>query len=152
VQIKPNQSYAALASINNRAQVWIPSQADSKWEARVVFTEPVGNADQGTVTVELSLQNNIPELYPGQLVSVQLFGDLQPQVIIIPEVCLSVQQGKSGVWVVQNGRAHFMEVQVGLQTPDGALINVGLQNGDVVLQPAGLHEGQRVIPQITGSQ
>jgi len=152
VRIRPDQRYAAMAAIGNKAQIWIPSQAHTKWESQVVFAEPVGNADQGTITAELSLPNNSADLYPGQLVSVQLYGQMASQSIIIPEAYLNVQQGKSGVWLAINGRAHFAEVEVGLQTPEGALIQSGLQEGDILLATTGLKEGQQVVTRTERSQ
>jgi multidrug efflux pump subunit AcrA (membrane-fusion protein) len=150
VRIKPDQRYAALALINNRAKVWISSDAQAKWPAEVVLTDPFGNPDQGSVTAELSLEKNIPDLYPGRLVSVQLFGGLEKQAIIVPDSYWAVREGKNGVWIVRSNKAHFTELQNGLRTPEGVLILAGLQEGDLLLKPVGLQEGQRVNPQIEG--
>lgn len=152
IRIIPDQRYATLAAIDLRAEVWIPSDVDVKWPAQVEYTDPSGNADQGSLTVELSLEQNVPTLYPGQLVSVQLYGPLEKQALIITDNYLTVQEGKSGVWLAQDNRAHFTELQTGLRTPEGILILAGLKEGDLVLSPEGLLEGQLVEPQIEGMQ
>ncbi|NMC27829.1 MAG: efflux RND transporter periplasmic adaptor subunit [Syntrophomonadaceae bacterium] len=144
IRIQPDQRYSQLVSANNRALVWIPYEAAKKWEARVVYTEPAGNAEQGSIKAELALLKEVPELYPGRLVSVQLFGALQQDVIIIDNAYLTVDRGQEGVWVARNGRAHFVPVQTGLRSPEGIIIREGLHEGDLILEPQGLREGQRV--------
>lgn len=150
VRIKPDQRYADLASVDTLAQIWIPTNFATKWPAKVVFTEPSGNSDQGSLTAELSLEENVPDLYPGRLVSVQLLGALQKQAIIIGDEYLTVLEGKSGVWVSTLNRAHFLPLKVGLRTPAGVVIPAGLNEGDLVLAPTNLKEGRKVAPQVKG--
>ncbi len=150
VRIKPDQRYADLASVNNLAHIWIPTNLALKWPAKVIYTEPSGNSDQGSLTAELSLEENVPDLYPGRLVSVQLLGALEKQAIIVADEYLTALEGKSGVWVASLDRAHFIPLKVGLRTPAGVVILSGLNEGDLVLEPANLKEGQKVAPQIKG--
>ncbi|MEQ8237229.1 MAG: efflux RND transporter periplasmic adaptor subunit, partial [Syntrophomonadaceae bacterium] len=151
IRIQPDQRYSQLVSANNLALVWIPYEAAEKWEARVIYTEPAGNAEQGSIKAELVLSQEVPELYPGRLVSVQLFGALQQDVIIIDNAYLTVDRGQEGVWVASNDRAHFVPVQTGLRSPEGILIREGLHEGDLILEPQGLREGQRVSARINGN-
>ncbi len=150
VRIKPDQRYADLASVNNLAELWIPTNLSLKWPAKVVFTEPAGNSDQGSLTAELSLDENVPDLYPGRLVSVQLFGALVKEAIIVSDEYLTVHEGKSGVWVASLTQAHFIPLQIGLRTPAGVVILSGLSEGDLILEPVNLKEGQEITPQIKG--
>lgn len=151
IRIQPDQRYSQLISSNNKALVWIPYEAAEKWEARVISTEPAGNAEQGSIKAELALAQEVPELYPGRLVSVQLFGALQEDVIIIDNAYLTVDKGQEGVWIARNDRAHFVPVQTGLRSPEGILIREGLNKGDLILEPQGLREGQRVSARTNGN-
>ncbi len=146
VKIEPDQRYAGLAATGNRAQVWLTNAADTKWEALVAYTEPLANAEQGSFAAELEFTGAIPPLYPGQLVSVQLFGAVQPNAIIIPETYVAVQEGHSGVWLIRDNRARFTPVQLGTSTVDGVVVAGGLQAGDVIGSPEGRREDQRVAP------
>ena len=83
VQVKPDQRYASLIAPGNRAQVWITSEAAVKWESEVVYTEPLANAEQGSFTAELALSEN-PPLFPGQLLSVQLFAPVLTDSFSLP--------------------------------------------------------------------
>lgn len=148
IRIQPDQRYTGLAALGNSARVWIPYNPSQAWPAQVVALDPAGNAEQGSLNAELSLGQQIPELYPGRLVSVQLFGALQKDSIIIDAAFLTTQAGQIGVWLARNNRAHFTPVQTGLKTPEGVIIVSGLSEGDLVLEPQGLREDQRVDPQI----
>lgn len=145
VKVQPDQRYADLAAVGNKAQVWITNDAGVKWDASVVYTEPLGNAEQGSFTAELAFDQE-PPLYPGQLLSVQLFAAKQPDAVILPENYLTMQDGRNGVWKAIDGRAEFVTVQLGIRTGDGVVITQGLKEGDMVLLPEGLQEGQRVFP------
>ncbi|HRX22032.1 MAG TPA: biotin/lipoyl-binding protein [Syntrophomonadaceae bacterium] len=145
VKVQPDQRYADLAAVGNKAQVWITNDAGVKWDASVVYTEPLGNAEQGSFTAELAFDQE-PPLYPGQLLSVQLFAAKQPDAVILPENYLTMQDGRNGVWKAIDGRAEFVTVQLGIRTGDGVVITQGLKEGDMVLLPEGLQEGQRVSP------
>ncbi|NLN86371.1 MAG: HlyD family efflux transporter periplasmic adaptor subunit [Syntrophomonadaceae bacterium] len=145
VKIEPDQRYAVLAAAGNRAQVWLTNAADTKWEARVAYTEPLANAEQGSFVAELEFIGATPPLYPGQLLSVQLFGAVQPDAIIIPETYVAVQEDESGVWLIRDNRARFTPVQLGASTADGVVVAGGLQAGDVIGSPEGRREDQRVV-------
>lgn len=145
VKVQPDQRYADLAAVGNKAQVWVTNDAGVKWDASVVYTEPLGNAEQGSFTAELAFDQE-PPLYPGQLLSVQLFAAKQPDAVILPENYLTMQDGRNGVWKAIDGRAEFVTVQLGIRTGDGVVVTQGLKEGDMVLLPEGLQEGQRVFP------
>ncbi|MDD4802643.1 MAG: hypothetical protein PHF24_06865 [Syntrophomonas sp.] len=145
VKVQPDQRYASLTTLGNRALVWIASEAAVKWEAKVVYTEPLANAEQGSFTAELAFSEE-PPIYPGQLLTVQLFAPVQAHAVILPEKYLTVQEGQSGVWIAIGGKARFIPVQMGIRTDEGVVITAGLQAEDMALIPAGLREGQRVTP------
>ncbi|MBP1762088.1 MAG: multidrug resistance efflux pump, partial [Firmicutes bacterium] len=144
IKIQPDQRYALLAARGNQAKAWITNAETTRWDAQVVYTEPLGNAEQGSFTAELAFTGAKPELYPGQLLSVQLFAPSQSDAIIIPDHYLTEQSGQNGVWLAVNGRAHFTPVQIGLRTGDGVVINNGLRSGDLILEPTGLIENQKI--------
>ncbi|NLB53796.1 MAG: biotin/lipoyl-binding protein [Syntrophomonadaceae bacterium] len=147
IKIQPDQRYAALAALGNHAQVWLTDSSANKWDTLIVYTEPTGNAEQGSLTVELAFTSNQPQLYPGQLVSVQLFGPQQKEAIILPDRYLTEQDGEGGVWLAIDNRAHFVPLQIGLRTENGVVITQGLREGDMVLEATGLEEDQKVLPQ-----
>jgi len=144
VRIKPDQRYAALAEVNNKARIWLPNNSQEHWPGRVDFIEPSGNAEQGYLTAEISLGKQVAELYPGRLVTVQLFGAKERNAVLLNDQYLSTADGQTGVWLLRGQRAHFQTLETGLRTADGVVVLNGLKEGDLVLLPAGLSENQRV--------
>jgi hypothetical protein len=144
IKVQPDQRYAALAALGNQAKVWITNAESKKWDAQVAYTDPLGNAEQGSFTAELDFVGETPDLYPGQLLSVQLFAATQSDAVILPDRYLSEQAGQSGVWLAVNSQAHFAPVQIGLRTGDGVIITQGLKADDLVLEPSGWREGAAV--------
>lgn len=147
IKIQPDQRYAEMAALGNQAQVWLSNAAAAKWEAEVVHVEPSGNAELGSFTAELGFSGQLPPLYPGQLLSVQLFGAPQEGAILLPDSYLTVENGQNGVWLAVDNRAHFTPLQTGLRTEAGIVITGGLKEGDLVLQPADLKENMKLSPQ-----
>lgn len=146
IKIQPDQRYTELTALGNKAEAWITNDAALKWPAQVVYKEPSGNAEQGSFTAELDFTQTVPPLYPGQLLTVQLFGPAQAAAIILPDRFLTVETGQNGVWLAKDGHAVFTPLQIGLRTKDGVVITQGLEAGDLVLSPAGLQENKRVAP------
>jgi hypothetical protein len=151
VKIKPDQRYAELAKVGNQGEVWLTNNAGQKYNVQVITADPQGDVDQGSITAELQISPQPSDVYPGQLVTVQLFGAQRNNAIVLPEKYLTEQSGQSGVWIAQNSRAHFTPVQVGLRTPEGIVISDGLQAGDTVLEAANLQEGSRIKPVLEGN-
>jgi len=151
VKIKPDQRYAELATVGNRGEVWLTSNSGQKYSAQVTTKDPLGDVDQGSITAELQIYPEPSDLYPGQLVTVQLYGAEQDNAMVLPEKYLAEQSGQSGVWIAQNNRAHFVPVQLGLRTPEGVVILKGVQVGDVVLETTDLQEGNRIRPVLEGN-
>lgn len=151
VKIKPDQRYAELATVGNRGEVWLTSNSGQKYSAQVTTKDPLGDVDQGSITAELQIYPEPSDLYPGQLVTVQLYGAEQDNAVVLPEKYLAEQSGQSGVWIAQNNRAHFVPVQLGLRTPEGVVILKGVQVGDVVLETTDLQEGNRIRPVLEGN-
>lgn len=144
IKIRPDQRYAALTALGNQAKVWIANEETVKWDAQVVFTDPSGDAEQGSFTAELEFSSTPTDLYPGQLLSVQLFAPTQANAVILPDCYLTEQAGHSGVWLAVENRAHFTMVQLGLRTENGVIITDGLRDGDMVLEPAKMKENKSI--------
>lgn len=148
IRVQPDQRYAELAVLGNQAQIWNSSAPDVKWNAQIVYTEPSGNAEQGSVTVDLEITDENPALYPGQLLYVHIFGPPQTEAIIIPENLLTAVNGNNGVWLAIDNRARFTPLQTGIRTAGGIIVTSGLNENDLILRPEGLKEDQKVLPQL----
>lgn len=70
----------------------------------------------------------------------------QARGLVVPASAVVQQGGSEGVFVVQNGRAHFRVVMFGPSADGTVLVAAGLEKGDlIVVRPGKVRSGQRVI-------
>lgn len=102
----------------------------------------------GQFRVEVQAPNPEHLLLPGFPVEATLvLGEAEPG-LAIPASALTEREGVTGVWVVREGRAHWVLVQVGLSDGGHALVSGELGAGEaVVTLGAGdlREEGQQVL-------
>ena len=101
---------------------------------RLIFMDPVINAETGTYNIRAEVANPNGQLRPGQFVRVKLQGIFRPDAIMVPQ--RAVMQGTNGkfVYVVgENDTAQARPVEVGNWHGEQWIINSGLQSGDKVI-------------------
>ena len=69
-----------------------------------------------------------------------------PNVLVIPDSALAVEGSKKLVWVVREGTAHRVQVEIGLDDGNQVEVRSGLKGGEqvVVAGKEGLVEGKAV--------
>lgn len=101
---------------------------------RLIFMDPVVNAETGTYNIRAEVPNPDGQLSPGQFVRVKFQGVFRPNAIMVPQ--RAVMQGPNGkfVYVVgENDTAQVKPVVVGEWHGDQWIINSGLSSGDKVI-------------------
>ena len=135
-----------------RSDAW-PEQ---KFTAKLTFISPTVNPNTGRFDVEATFGNPKDELSPGGLVHVEHILGKGHQVLVVPQVAVSVDEDRSYVYTVSQGKAHQENVIVGAPTDNGnIIIQDGLKLGDevVVTGVQKLSEGDSVtIEQVHSSQ
>ncbi|MGA7966940.1 MAG: efflux RND transporter periplasmic adaptor subunit [Gammaproteobacteria bacterium] len=122
---------------------------------KLVFIDNAINPGSGTLTLKADFSNKRHQLWPGELVYVNLQLTVQPNLVVIPTT--AVQPGQQGnyVYVIENGKVAVRNVKVLRQYGDYAVIDQGLDSGDKVIVhiPRELHEGLAVranlMPNVT---
>lgn len=103
-------------------------------KGRLIFMDPVVNAETGTYNIRAEVPNPDGQLRPGQFVRVQLQGVFRPDAIMVPQ--RAVMQGPNGKFVYLVGpdnTAQAKPVEVGDWYGDQWIINSGLARGDKVV-------------------
>ena len=122
---------------------------------KLVFIDNSINQGSGTLTLKAEFTNSRHQLWPGELVHVELQLTVQPDLVVIPNT--AVQPGQQGdyVYVIDNGKVAVRDIKVLRQYENYAVIGQGLDSGDkvVVHIPRDLHEGLAVrtnlMPNVT---
>lgn len=86
-------------------------------------------------------------LHIGYNVDVKFVVFEEPNSIIAPKAAIFENDGKSCVWIVEDGTVRLREVTKGIETRDGFVITSGLAGGDILIPDAnidGIGEGKKV--------
>lgn len=101
---------------------------------RLIFMDPVINAETGTYNIRAEVANPNGQLRPGQFVRVKLQGIFRPDAIMVPQRAVMQSANGKFVYVVgENDTAQARPVEVGNWHGDQWIINSGLQSGDKVI-------------------
>lgn len=73
-------------------------------------------------------------------------------VLSVPKAALLHRDGKAGVWIVDDGRARWREVQIGETGAQAVEIRAGVVSGETVLDPDGVYPFMRVRPTAGGGE
>lgn len=113
---------------------------------KLVFIDNAINPNSGTLTLKADFSNKQHQLWPGELVYVNLQLTVQPNLVVIPTTAVQPGQHGNYVYVIENGKVAVRNVKVLRQYKDYAVIDQGLDSGDKVIVhiPRDLREGLAV--------
>lgn len=98
----------------------------------------------GTIHLRASFENADQQLWPGQFVEVSLQLGTEKNALCIPSHAVMEGQGKKYVYIVENGKAKYREVEIAFSRAGISLVANGLSEGDSVVT-----EGQmRLAPDV----
>lgn len=112
---------AATAGLPGREFSGKVAQIDSR-------VDPVSRS----ITVRAELPNPKGELRPGMFMTVKLQGEVTP-ALLVPEGAIVPEQGRTFVFVVENGEASRREVKLGKRRPGEVEIVEGLREHERVV-------------------
>jgi len=144
IEVRIDQRFTRLGMVGTPADVWISGDPGQKWAGEVVETKPRADAARGVRTSIVALDKLPEELVPGTVVSVQLISREPEAAHLLPDNFITTKNGRTGVWIENDGRATFVEVRVGQRSENGVVVRGNLTGGMHVLEPDGLSEGRRV--------
>ncbi|WP_027415562.1 efflux RND transporter periplasmic adaptor subunit [Aneurinibacillus terranovensis] len=93
---------------------------------------PLDDSGKG-YPVEVTVPNKNLQLKAGMVVEVSALDPNAKQGILIPTSAIVRDQGKSYVFVAQNGTAKRKEIQVGAQSGSQTMVTAGINSGDLVI-------------------
>jgi RND family efflux transporter MFP subunit len=138
-----DQRAAAALAVGDTVEVRARSLG-SILQGRVERIELVADAITEERQARISLPPDV-DLPLGERVELQVATQATPVEVAVPASGLVVDAGRTGVWVVEDGRARFAVVESGLRSADGWIeIRSGLEPGASVVsyRPRPLREGQ----------
>ena len=118
VQISPNPNAPTIA------------------QGELVFIDNTVNPQTGTIVLKARVKNEKEELWPGQFVAARIVLRIERDAIVLPEAV--VQPGQDGpfVYVVKDGRAQAVTIEVDRQIGELVVISKGLTGTEKIIREA----------------
>ena len=123
-------------------------------DGKLVFIDNGVNQASGTVTLKARFPNEAHQIWPGQLMAVNLTLTTEQGVTVVPGIAVQPGQKGSYVYTVQDGRIHVRNVTVQREYRGMAIIEGGVETGDLVVVrvPRNIKEGLAVAPNVIDMQ
>lgn len=121
---------------NDAAEVSVVLEDGSLYpgSARLLFTGMTVNETTGQVVLRTEVQNPDAVLLPGMYVRVRVEQAVSEQALLVPPQALQrAANGLTNVYVVRDGKATLVPVQVGNDHDNQVIISEGLKAGDEVI-------------------
>ncbi len=126
---------ASRIQVGQSARLYLEEGGSAVAEGRVDRIRPVVDAQSGTVqvTVVVGARSGEVGLQPGQFVNVDLVTEVLPDRITLPRTAVLVDGAAPRIFLVRDGRAEEVEVELGYSRGDRVEIRSGLNSGDTVV-------------------
>jgi len=143
----------SIASIapGQPARVIIRSEPSRPYPGQVVRIGREADRETRELVVDVALKT-LPERWAiGQRAEVYIESQRLEGVIAVPVAAVSIRDGRQGVFVNRNGKARWIECELGQRSADRVEIHKGVTEGETVIwiaddeNRAALRNGRRVV-------
>ncbi len=125
------EEYGSAIKVGDSVDVQIDAASNKKSKATIIATEPQINQASRNITVRAVLndgKNNV-----GSFAKVFVDANANNNAIVVPTNSIIPNDKNNQVIVVKDGKAKFVNVQVGVRFANNAEITKGLNSGDTVV-------------------
>jgi HlyD family secretion protein len=153
VEADINESFIARVRIGQPAIIKADGVPDRQYRGRLRQVVPTADRQRGTVKVKVTIEDRDERLVPDMSSTVSFLEpgtrpeDLSGAAkVLLPRTAVLTRDGKSAVFVVEDGRLRRIEVTLGEQEEDQVVVTSGLKGGETIARNAGekLTDGKRV--------
>jgi membrane fusion protein (multidrug efflux system) len=163
--VRPNQELFAVADLEpllarihvpekrmhqirqgQEARLLLESLPEEIFRGKIRMISPGVDPQSGTVKVTLEIPTDRGRLKPGMFASVHIITEVHPQTLIIPKKALIIETDEDDVFVVEEGKAKRVRLELGFTEGDQVEVVAGLKEGDEVITVGqeGLKDGTPV--------
>jgi len=144
----PSYQLAAIR-VGQRAAFTTPTFAERQFEGTVSAINPAVQSDNRSVKVILRIANPKGELRSGMYARGEIITGRENGALVIPRDSLIPEEegsSEAGVYVIREGKARRVGIQIGGSQQDRVWVRQGLNGGDMVITEIGpsLKEGTPV--------
>jgi HlyD family secretion protein len=147
VQTRIDQTNFNGIALGQMANIVLRSQQNKVLAGKIVRLEAQGDTVTEEQFVDIRIIDAPNSVFLGDLADVTINLPEAVNSLYIPAAAVKTFNGKSGVWVIQDGKAYYRAVTTGVQSMDGEIqIIKGLEQTDTVIvySKSQIAEGMRV--------
>lgn len=150
IEVDVNESFLHRVQAGQPVEAVLDAYPDWTIPCKVIAIIPTADRQKATVKVRVGFNQLDPRMLPEMGVRVAFQGEVQSgaaaSAVVVSKAAVRKDDGRDGVWVVEDGRLARRAVTLGLVNGDEVTVNAGLVAGErvVIEGPAKLAEGQRV--------
>jgi RND family efflux transporter MFP subunit len=141
------QAYVARVTQGTKAQITVPERPDRTFTATVEASAQSVDPASGSTLVQLAVNNDAGELYPGAYANVHFDLPLASANLSVPASALIVDHGGVRVAILgPDNRVAFKPIVIARDMGDVVEISSGLALGDRIIDspPDGISNGDQV--------
>jgi RND family efflux transporter MFP subunit len=151
VEVDVNEAYIAQIRNDQQARITLDAYPDTSFSGRVRQVVPTADRQKATVLVKVSILDRDPRILPemGAKVVFESRGaqaQAAPRRVFVPPAAIRTREGRSEVWVVEDGSVRRAWVDVGPARGDRIEVRQGLSGGETLVldPPSTLKDGAKV--------
>jgi len=118
--------------VGNLASIAVKELAGQTWDATVARIAPALTPETRTMKIEINLDKT-PELLPGMYAHVRLSLDTHYDALTIPAAALVMEKQTATAFVVRDGCAEKVELQIGIDDGQTVEVLAGLKSDEPVV-------------------
>lgn len=126
------EKYSGIVQQGTNLQFKI-EEVEKWYSAKVYAIEPKIDPKTRTIAVRAIYENSNEEIKPGRFVSIELIIREKNDALNIPTEAVIPEMGGERVFIVKNGKAESVSINIGLRTAEEIEVISGIQPGDSVI-------------------
>ncbi|MDD2385058.1 MAG: efflux RND transporter periplasmic adaptor subunit [Sulfurospirillaceae bacterium] len=146
VKIYINERQSGSLHVGQSASVHLRSHPEKIYKGHIARIGLESDRVTEEREINITLDNPPLPLYLGERAEATIHIATHPSVLTLPQLAITTVNGENGVWVNNEGKAHFKPLTLHVSSPDGLIMIEGVNEKDTVILPAGrdISEGMRV--------
>lgn len=133
VEFQVPESQVARLATGQSVQVQLDALPSVSFDGAITAIAPSVQVNGRSVSVRARLNNQDGKLVPGQFAQVLVELNKAAPTLMIPEQAIWPNGEQKMVYVVHQGKADLVPVELGLRNPGWVEVKTGLKEGDVVI-------------------
>jgi len=133
VYAKVLESEIGRLQVGREVEIKFSAYPDKIFKGRTKAISPIINPEDKTCKVVIEVDNPREEIKPGMHAEIEIPAEIYKDRLLIPQEAVLVRSGRKLAFVVEDGLAKWIYLEVGLENEDYAEIIDGVKGGEVVI-------------------